>query len=67
MSGQKLKPYTVYLRRRGGNTKGRVEVMATCDSHAAKCGVKSTIAVSYPKTKPADWIVTATELRAVQS
>ena len=57
-----LKPFRVYLRRRGGNTRGRVDVQATCEQHAERTAVKQTIEVSYPKSKPANWIVTSVEV-----
>ncbi len=59
-----LKPFNVYLHRRGGKTKGRIEVMARCEKHAERVAVDQTIAVSYPKSKPAAWIVDRVEARA---
>ena len=52
-----LKPYRVNLHRRGGKTTGRVEVLATCPKHAERVAVAQTIAVSYPDSKPANWVV----------
>lgn len=53
-----LKFFCVDLHRRGGKTYGRVNVLARCDKHAARVAVDQTIAVSYPKSRPAQWIVT---------
>ncbi|CAM8627408.1 hypothetical protein MCEMSHM24_02723 [Comamonadaceae bacterium] len=64
MSTEKLYPFTVQLHRRGGKTKGRIEVMARSDKHAERVAVDQTIAVSFPKSKPAQWIVTKVEARA---
>jgi hypothetical protein len=61
MSGQKLKTYRVYMRRRGGRTRGRVDVLAGSRGHAERVGVKQCIETSYPDTKPAQWIVTLVE------
>jgi hypothetical protein len=58
MNGAVLKFYSVELHRRGGKTTGRVNVRARGDKHAARVAVDQTIAVSYPKSKPSDWIVT---------
>lgn len=65
MTGTILKPFTVQLHRRGGKTKGRIEVQATCDKHAGRVAVAQTIEVSFPKSKPGDWVVTNVEARAV--
>lgn len=62
---KKLKAYTVYIRRKGGNTKGRIEVMASCESHSHRVAIRQLIDVSYPKTKPGNWIVTCTEERKI--
>lgn len=59
-----LKPFTVYLRRRGGRTRGRIEVQAAEQSHAERVAKAQLIEVSYPKSKPAQWIVTSVEARA---
>lgn len=53
-----MKLFTVQLHRRGGRTTGHVEVQARSAQHAARVAVDQTIAVSYPKSKPAAWIVT---------
>lgn len=52
-----LKPYRVKLHRRGGKTSGHVNVQATCAEHAKRVAVKQTIEVSYPNSKPANWVV----------
>ena len=57
MSAQVLKGFVVQLRRRGGNTKGRIEVQATCAKHAERVAVAQTIEVSFPKSRPRQWIV----------
>ena len=59
-----LKPYKVYLHRRGGKTYGHVTVQARSPLHAERLAVEQTIAVSFPKSKPAQWIVTGVEARA---
>lgn len=56
-----VKKFKVYARRRGGSTRGYVTVDARSPSHAERVGVKQLIEVSFPKTKPSQWIVTATE------
>ena len=55
------RPFKVYVRRRGGSTTGYVTVQATCASHAQRVGIRQLIEVSFPKTLPKNWIVTATE------
>ena len=65
MTIKKLKPYTVYIRRKGGNTKGRIEVMAKSEKHSHRVAICQLIEVSYPKTKPSNWLVTCTEERKV--
>lgn len=61
MSGQILKTFMVQLHRRRGNTRGRIEVKATCPEHARRVAVAQTIEVSYPKSKPANWVVDGVE------
>lgn len=56
-----LKPFSVSLHRKGGKTKGRIEVQATCEKHAGRVAVAQTIAISFPKSKPAQWVVTVVE------
>ena len=64
MNTQKLKPFRVYMRRRAGTTCGRIDVLATCQNHAERVAVRQNIAVSHPKTKPGQWIVTSVETLA---
>jgi len=52
-----LKDFTVQLHRRGGKTKGRIDVQAHCPKHAERVAVAQTIAVSFPKSKPGQWVV----------
>lgn len=59
--GAQGKGYTVHLRRRGGTTRGRIEVRANSVQHAQRVAVRQCIDVSYPKTKPAQWLVTSVE------
>lgn len=61
MSGAALKTFSVQLHRRGGKTRGRITVQATCDKHAQRVAVEQTIAVSFPDSKPANWVVTGVE------
>lgn len=61
MSAPLLKAFTVHLHRRGGKTKGRIEVQARCEKHAERVAVDQTIAVSFPKSKPSAWVVTKVE------
>lgn len=63
MSGPALKAFTVQLRRRGGNTRGRIEVQATCAKHAERVAVAQVIEVSFPKSKPAQWLVDSVQER----
>lgn len=65
MNAPALKPFTVQLHRRGGKTTGRIEVMARCEKHAERVAVEQTIEVSYPKSKPAAWIVDKVEARTL--
>lgn len=65
MSDTTLKPYRVSLHRRGGKTEGRVDVMANCPKHAERVAVAQTIEVSYPKSKPANWVVDGVEERTL--
>lgn len=59
-----LMGYRVDLHRRGGKTRGHVEVKARSVQHAGRVAVEQTIAVSYPKSKPGNWVVTkVTELQ----
>lgn len=60
-----LKPFSVDLHRRGGKTQGRITVQARCDKHAGRVAIDQTIANSFPKSKPSQWIVTKVE--AIQS
>ena len=60
-----LKPFTVQLHRRGGKTTGRIDVQARCEKHAERVAVDQTIAVSFPKSKPSQWIVTKVEARTI--
>lgn len=53
-----LKFFNVSIHRRGGKTRGRIEVRARCQKHAARVAVAQVVEVSYPKSKPKDWIVT---------
>lgn len=64
MSGPALKAFTVQLHRRGGKTKGRIEVQATCAEHAARVAVAQTIEVSFPQSKPGNWVVDLVEVKA---
>ncbi len=57
----KAKLSSVYLRRRGGRTSGRIEVSAASLTSAERMALDQLIAVSFPKTKRADWIVTSVE------
>lgn len=62
--GEKLKSYRVLLHRRGGKTRGRIDVMATCPEHAQRVAVKQIIEVSYPSSKPGNWVVDGVETPA---
>lgn len=57
MSGPTLKPFSVQLHRRGGKTTGRIEVQATCAKHAERVAVEQVIEVSFPGSKPGNWVV----------
>ena len=59
-----LKPYRVFMHRRGRKTNGRIDVQALDQNGAARMAKDQVIAVSYPKSKRADWIVTGVEVRA---
>jgi hypothetical protein len=63
MTAQQLKPYTVYLRRKGGKTHGRITVQAVSDEHAGRVAKDQIIEVSYPKSKRSHWVVTGVEAR----
>lgn len=56
-----LKAFTVQLHRRGGKTTGRIEVQANCAKHAERVAVAQTIEVSFPKSKPGQWVVDGVE------
>ena len=58
MTAPILKAFTVQLHRRGGKTTGRIEVQARCEKHAQRVAIEQTIAVSFPKSKPSQWVVT---------
>lgn len=57
MNQQPLNPFTVRLHHRCGRPTGRIEVKATCAEHAQQVAVEQAIEVSYPNSKPADWVV----------
>ncbi|MFA5900550.1 MAG: hypothetical protein WC829_15730 [Hyphomicrobium sp.] len=57
MSGAALKAFRVQLHRRGGKFKGHVDVQATCEKHAERVAVAQVIEVSFPKSKPGQWVV----------
>lgn len=61
MSAPVLKRFTVRLHRRGGKTKGHIEVTANCPKHAERVAVAQTIEVSFPKSKPGQWVVDGVE------
>lgn len=65
MNGPILKPFRVALHRRGGKTRGHVDVQARCEKHAERVAVEQTIAVSFPKSKPSQWVVTGVEARTL--
>lgn len=50
-----LKPYTVRLHT--AQVRGRIQVQATCPVHAEAVAVAQTIEISYPKSRPAQWVV----------
>lgn len=60
----KLKDFTVRLHRRGGKTVGHIDVKATCAKHAERVAVEQTIEVSYPKSKPGNWVVDGVEVKS---
>lgn len=64
MNGPVLKDFTVRLHRRGGKTTGRVSVKATCEKHAERVAVEQVIDVSFPTSKPANWVVDGVEVKA---
>lgn len=57
MNAPVLKAFTVRLHRRGGKTKGRIEVQAASPEHAGRVAVAQTIEVSFPGSKPGNWVV----------
>jgi hypothetical protein len=63
MSAPTLTAYRVQLHRRGGKTKGYINVEATCPKHAERVAVAQTIEVSFPKSKPAQWVVDSVEAK----
>jgi len=65
MNGPELKPFRVELHRRGGRYKGHIDVQATCAKHAERVAVAQTIEVSFPKSKPGQWVVDGVEAREV--
>lgn len=50
-----LKPYTVRLHT--ARVRGRIHVQATCPVHAGAVAVAQTIEISYPKSRPEQWVV----------
>jgi hypothetical protein len=52
-----LKKFVVQLHRRAGKTKGRIEVQANSAKHAERVAVAQTIEVSFPGSKPGNWVV----------
>ncbi len=64
MNAPVLKRFTVRLHRRGGKTTGRIEVDARCEKHAQRVAIEQTIAVSFPKSKPSQWVVDGVEVRS---
>lgn len=64
MNGPVLKPFAVQLHRKGGKTKGRIDVQAASPEHAGRVAVAQTIEVSFPKSKPANWVVDSVEEKA---
>lgn len=58
---EKLLRFTVRLHRRGGKTTGRVEVSASSSKHAERVAVAQVIEVSFPNSKPANWVVDGVE------
>lgn len=64
MNAPVLKGFVVRLHHRGGPNKGRVTVQATCEKHAERVAVDQVIEISYPKTKPGNWVVDGVEAKA---
>jgi hypothetical protein len=58
-----LKSFVVYLRRKGGKSRERVEVDAASSTHAERTAIKQVIATKHPSSKQADWIVTSVETK----
>lgn len=58
-----IQGYRVRLHRRGGKFNGHVDVQAFSEKHAERVAVKQVIEVSYPKSKPAQWVVDGVEVR----
>lgn len=54
-----LKPYTVRLHT--ARVRGHIQVQATCPVHAEAVAVTQTIEISYPKSRPAQWVVDRVE------
>ena len=67
MATEILSSYKVHLHRRGGGseTRGHVTVQASSPVHAMGVAVTQTIEVSFPKSKPADWVVDWVEVTKV--
>jgi hypothetical protein len=61
MNGPVQRAYTVRLHRRGGKTKGRIEVQANCPKHAERVAIAQAIEVSFPGSKPGNWVVDGVE------
>lgn len=59
MNAQPLKPYTVRLHT--ARVRGRIQVQATCPVHAGRVAIAQTIDVSFPGSKPGNWIVDSVE------
>lgn len=57
MNQQPLNRFSVRLHHRSGKTPGRIEVKATCAEQAPQVAIEQTIEISYPNSKPADWVV----------
>lgn len=58
-----LQSYRVRLHRRGGKFNGHVDVQAFSEKHAERVAVKQVIEVSFPKSKPAQWLVDSVQER----
>lgn len=52
-----LKPFTVRLHNPSEDIKGRIAVQATDHEHAEAVAVAQTIEISYPKSRPEQWVV----------